>query len=156
MKDSLLIEHLKEFYIGEETQNFNILDFVGAFGSPLLALAYAKLFCPVFIEYKGMIFLSDSFSKNAREKVDGLLRNSHKKQEIEKSFNSFEIPSYFFNKNAGDTYDEEDYHLAEILKQTWGYKLKTDFPDRKFHIEILSTEETGGEVSLILFQETAY
>ena len=44
MSDKLLIDHLKEFHAKADTNNFNVLDFVSAFGNPLEALAYSYLF----------------------------------------------------------------------------------------------------------------
>ena len=156
MENSLLIEHLKEFYSKEDTRNFNVLNFVGAYGSPLLALAYAKLFWADFVEFKEMIFLADNLSEDAKEKIEELLDNNYKNKEIEKSFNLIEVPSGIFGKNAGDTYDEEDYQLAEILKQIWACKLEIDFPTKEFQIEVLSPEDTGGEVGIAFFQKTAH
>jgi hypothetical protein len=155
MNNSSLIEHLKEFYSEQDNRNFNVLDFVGAYGSPLLALAYAKLFWADFVEFKEMIFLSDNLSDDGKEKIEELLNNDYKNQVIEKSFNLIEVPSDIFGKNAGDTYDEEDYQLAKILKQIWTCKLEIDFPTKEFQIEILSPEETGGEVGIIFFQRTS-
>lgn len=153
MEDSLLIEHLTEYYTDKDTRNFTILDFVGAYGSPLLALAYSKLFWAGFVEFKGMIFLSDNFDKDKEEKIEELLKKGHTMQEIEKSFNWLEVPSGIFGKNAGDTYDDEDYYLAETLTQTWSCKLEKDFPNKSFCVKVLSPEETGGEVGVIFFQK---
>jgi hypothetical protein len=155
MENSLLIEHLKEFYSEKDTRNFNVLDFVGAYGSPLLALAYAKLFWADFVEFKEMVFLADKLSEEAKEEIEELLENNYKNQEIEKSFNLIEVPSSIFGKNAGDTYDEEDYRLAETLKQIWSCKLEIDFPTKEFQFEVLSPEDTSGEAAIIFFQRTA-
>ncbi len=56
MHGNLLINHLKEFHAKADTSNFNVLDFVSAFGNPLEALAYSYLFWPDFVEFEGMIF----------------------------------------------------------------------------------------------------
>ncbi len=153
MENALLVEHLKEFYSDEDTRNFNVLDFVGAFGSPLLAIAYSKLFWADFIEFREMVFLSENFNEDVKKKIGELLENNSIKQDIEKSFNLFEVPSSFFGKNSGDTYDGEDYQLAEILKQSWRCKLEKDFPSKEFKVEILSADTTGGEVGVIFYQK---
>lgn len=61
MKEELIIEHLKKIYSDKDTTNFDLLDFVGAFGSIPMALAYSKLFWPDFVEFYEMIFLKDIF-----------------------------------------------------------------------------------------------
>ena len=153
MKNAELIEHLKEYYAGKDTKNFNILDFVGAYGSPLLAIAYYKLFSPDFIEYRGMIFMADEFDDKGRIDVDHLLEQKNlSKKEIEQSYDWFEIPSGFFAKSAGDTYDDEDEYLAEILCRTWKLKLEADFPDKRFVVKLLDPEETGGEIGIAFYQ----
>jgi len=42
MRDELLVNHLKEFHAKADTSNFDVLDFVSAFGSPVEALAYTS------------------------------------------------------------------------------------------------------------------
>jgi hypothetical protein len=56
MHVELLIQHLKKFRAEADTSNFDVLDFVSAFGNPLEALAYSYLFWPDFIEFEGMGF----------------------------------------------------------------------------------------------------
>lgn len=152
MKNEELIEHLKEYYSDKDTKGFNILDFV-AFGSPLLAIAYYKLFFPDFVEYRGMIFMADEFYDEDRIDVDHLLEQENlSKKEIEQSYDWSEIPSGFFGKNAGDTYDDEDDYLAEILCQTWKCKLEADFPGKRFVVELVDAKETGGEIAVVFYQ----
>lgn len=152
MNDLDLIEHLREYYAQEGSKNFNVLDFVGAFGSPLLAIAYSRLFWPDFIELHGMIFISDNVGAGNRKDIDECVNKSWNKQEIEKAFNIFEVPEYFFGKFAGDTYDDEDEHLAEILVQAWRGKLAMDFPNRSFMVEVVDREENGGDLAIWFYQ----
>lgn len=153
MNEEDLITHLQEYFERENTRNFSVLDFVGAFGSPLLAIGYSKLFWPQFCAFEDMIFLADSIEDaEAKRRVKKCLHESWDKQEIEKSFSLCEIPEYFFNKNLGDTYDEEDEYLAEILTQMWGCKLAKDFPSRTFNVEIVPPEENGGNLAITFYQ----
>lgn len=157
MDNSELIEHLTEYYSGKGSKNFNVLDFVGAFGSPLLAVAYSKLFWPDFSEFEDMIFLSDhlemAYVKSEQpQQIKECLAESWEKQRIEYSFNLCDVPESFFNKNAGDTYDSEDEYLANVLAQMWKSKLTHQFPSRNFNVEVLTPEENGGEFAVTFYQ----
>lgn len=157
MTNFSIIEHLKNYYEGEDTRNFTVLDFVGAFGSPLLALAYSKLFWPDFVEFNEMVFLTDSVDGTAlrpdtAERIKSYRATGRSKEETEKSFNLFEIPSSFFNRGSDDTSDEADEQLAQLLTITWSCKLKRDFPERIFFTETVSPSDTGGEFALRFFQ----
>lgn len=152
MNEESVIEHLKSHFAEEDTGNFDLLDYVGAFGSPLMAIAYHKLFWPDFIIYEDMVFFSDDLDEEMRTEVDSMLGKCSSKQEIEKSFNYYEVPSQLFNQHAADTYDEEDEYLAELLCETWGAKLALDYPERGFQVQVLSAEETQSETSVLFFQ----
>jgi hypothetical protein len=55
MLEQDLIKRLSTLYAEEDTTNFNVLDYVYVFGSPLQALMYSKLFWPEFIEIEDMV-----------------------------------------------------------------------------------------------------
>lgn len=154
MTDETLIKSFQEYFHNEDTHNFTVLDFVGAFGSPLMALGYAKLFWPEFIEFKGMVFFAEDFDSDMQKRVTDMLEQDNlAANEIEQSFNLFEVPSIFFAQYAGDTDEEQDEDLAEILARMWKCKLETDFPEKDFSVRVLSPEESGGEVAVSFSQE---
>ncbi|MBX3282036.1 MAG: hypothetical protein KF756_06115 [Acidobacteria bacterium] len=160
MRELTFTKRLKAYFSSEDTRNFSVLDFVGTFGSPLIALAYAKLFWPDFVEFKGMIFVGDNFDRETKDRIDAILHSSEAEREdfsgIEKSFNFFEVPSYFFGRHAGDTNEEEDRYLAEKLAEMWKCKLSMDFPERSFVIKLIEPEESGGEIALMFYQDEGY
>lgn len=154
MKNEEIIESLKIYFPKEDCTNFEIGDFVSAFGSPLLAIAYSKLFWPEFVEFEGMVFLAEAFDNEAQQRVsEALKQNIESKSEIEEAFNLYEVPSYFFGTNAGDTTEDEDHELAKIMAEMWMAKLRMDFPNKAFKMEIVPPEVSGGEVSLLFYQE---
>jgi hypothetical protein len=113
MDDKLLIEHLKEVHARADTSNFNLLDFVSAFGNPLDALAYSKLFWPDFIEFEGMIFLKNNVEDDEdRSRIRAALSNFGTPREVEMSFNQFLIPEDCFSAHYSVANDEESLYLA--------------------------------------------
>ena len=55
MTSEELVVELTRLHADQNTKNFNAYDFISAFGSPLEAVMYSKLFWPDFIEIKGMV-----------------------------------------------------------------------------------------------------
>lgn len=99
-----------------------------------------------------MVFLAEDLDENKRTRIDKMSKETNAcTSDIERSFNCFEVPSYFFS-NVADTSDDEDEYLAELIAQIWFCKLKRDFPEKKFKIEVLSPEQTGGEIALSVYQ----
>ncbi len=154
MNENFLIEHLHKVYSKHDTSNFNILDFMSAFGSPLDALVYSRLFWPEFIEFKEMIFLKESIAdEDDKHKIaETLKRYGGDKTKTEQSFNLIEVPSGLFSHGLGDTTEEEDRWLAEQLSEMWLRRLQFLYTNRKFEVMVLDPEETGGEVGVIFYQ----
>src|SRR5262245_45846946 len=129
MLEQDLIKRLSSLYTEQDTINFNVLDYVYAFGSPLQALMYSKLFWPEFIEIEDMVFLKDRMEngddRSAVLKV--LEQHEGNRRKTERAFNLFEIPPDIFGKKMGETTEEEDRYLAEILVEMWQCRLRMLF-----------------------------
>jgi hypothetical protein len=144
--------HLKERYGKPATKSFELLDFAFAFGNPLDALMYAKVFWPDFVEFSGMIFHQEVLSTDAdRQRVLQMSAENSSHQDIEKSFNQFDVPSSFFGKHVRDTSDREDIFLGELISEMWQARLSFLFPDRKINVQYLAVD--GDEASITIFQE---
>jgi hypothetical protein len=150
MRNEDLLAHFREVRCkGQDTSGFNFFDFLHAYGSPLDALFYSRLFWPEFVEIDGMVFLKETIEDDDDKARlnEALKRYEGDKTKTEKSFNIAEIPS-LFGKNLAETTDEEDLVLAERLAEMWEHRLRIIYPDRKFAVKILSAEETGGEIGI--------
>ena len=135
--DQELIRHLKDIHSEADTTNFDILDFISAFGSPLDALAYSKLFWPDFIEYEGMIFMASILeSADDRARVSNALSKRLSKSEIEESFNDFDIPSAVFASHRVQLKLSGYAALAERLAEMWRARLAQLFPNRAFDVTV--------------------
>lgn len=157
MRDEDLLAHFREVKCkGQDSSGFNFFDFLHAHGSPLDALFYSRLFWPEFVEINGMVFLKETIEDDDdRGRLDEALeRYDGDKTKTEQSFNLTEIPS-LFGKNLAETSDEEDLVLAERLAEMWQHRLQIIYPNRKFTVQLLSAEETGGEAGVIFYTERA-
>ena len=154
MLEQDLIKRLSSLYIEQDTTNFNVLDYVYAFGSPLQALMYSKLFWPEFIEIEDMVFLKDRMEDedDRRAVLKVLEQHEGNRSKTEQAFNLFEIPQDMFGKKMGETTEEEDRYLAEILVEMWQCRLQMLFPNRSFKVMLLTAEETGGEIGILFYQ----
>jgi hypothetical protein len=147
--DHDLICHLKEVHREADTTNFNILDFVSAFGSPLDALVYSKLFWPDFIEYEGMIFMASILeSADDRARVLEALSKGLSKSETEESFNNFDIPSAVFASHRAQITVSGYATLAERLAEMWRARLAQLFPDRVFDVTVIHPEDEQPNITI--------
>jgi hypothetical protein len=153
MRDELLIEHLKKLHASKDTNNFNVLDFVSAFGSPLEALAYSNLFWPDFVEFEGMIFHQGVIEdEHDRARIRTALSEFSTRQDVEQSFNQFMIPDAFFSAGLSTTTDEENMCLAERIAEMWNARLSRLFPNKQCIVELQLPEETGEGPTIVVYQ----
>lgn len=133
-----ILRDLKKLHQSDDTTRFGIHDFVSAFGSPVEAIAYGKLFWPDFVEVEGMVFLAsmvedESDEQRVREALGQCIAN---RAEVQKSFNLLEVPSGIFGKRACESSNEVDEELARLIGTTWKCRLATEYPDRSFVVEV--------------------
>lgn len=155
MQDEDLIRHLRVFYSGQDTTNFNVRDFIYAYGSPLLAIMYSRLFWPEYIEINDMVFLKERIEdeEDRQSLMKAFDSYGGDRQKTEQAFNLTEIPSDVFGKLMGETAEEEDRHFAERLAEMWRCRLQIIYPERRFTVEVLEPEETGGEIGVVFYQQ---
>ena len=149
-----LIPLLKTQFASHDTSNFSVLDFVGAFGSPVEALAYSRLFWPDFVEYQGMTFRKDALEDESdRQRVlEALVQYDQDRTRTEQSFNLTEVPSTLFTRRASESTDDIDLLLANQLAEMWRARLHLLFPHLRFVVEVLSPKESGGEIALWFYR----
>jgi hypothetical protein len=151
-KSQNLVSELSRLYSDEDTTNFDVSDFIFAFGSPLEALAYAKLFWPDFVQVDEMLLRSDVIEDESdAERVRQALRQwNGDSEKTQRSFNRLEIPAGIFGKRAGESSDASDEQLAQILVEMWDARLSRRYPDRKFSVTL--ERESDGDVSVTFCQ----
>ena len=154
MNDAFLISTLRGARPNEDTKNFNAFDFIHAFGSGHDALLYAKLFWPDFVEFKGMVFLSQTVEyEDDRKRIEeALKRYCDDLTKTEESFNVIEV-SQLFGRRIGETDEEEDRFLCEILAEVWSGRLETLFPNYTFIVKVVECENAGEETAIIFHRD---
>lgn len=145
--DSVLIEELRKKHAGDDTANFGVSDFLAAFGSPVDAVMYLRLFWPEFIRFKGMVFRQEALEdEDDRRRVrEALRRYAGDKTRTERSFNLVEVPCGLFSRGAAESSDEVDRFLVEKLVELWKCRLAVKFPEQEFVVEAVPPEENAGE-----------
>ena len=153
MDDSQLIVRLKGFFHTRAADGFNVLDFLHAEGSPLVALMYARLFWPEFVEVDGMVLLKESVEDEAdRARVmDAMQRKGGDRAFVEYSFNMREVED-IFGRRIGDSTDAEDLVLVEKLCAMWQCRLREVYPGLTFSVLVVPPESTGGSVGITFYQ----
>lgn len=153
MESQEFLQRLTDVHSDADTSNFNILDFLGPFGSPFQAILYSHLFWPNFVEFEGMIFMQDLIeTEEDRNNIRRYFLKAQSTREVEKSFNQFPIPSSFFNINSFSTTDQENLYLAHKLAEIWDFRLKQLFPEKQFEIVVMTAEETDDQPTISICQ----
>lgn len=154
MNDQHLVAKLRAAHPEHDTTGFNAFDCIHAFGSGREALLYARLFWPDFVEFRDMVFLNTTVeSEDDKRRIeDALDRYERSLVNTEQSFNVVEIPS-LFGRRLGDTDEEEDRLLANLIAEVWNCRLRSLFPNRCFETRVLEAEETGGEIAVVFYQK---
>jgi len=151
--DSILVDELRKKHAGHDTTNFGVSDFLAAFGSPVDAVMYLRLFWPRFIRFEGMVFRQETLEDDDdQRRVRGALsRYAGDRTRTEQSFNLVEVPSGVFSRRASESSDEVDEFLAERLVELWAHRLAAAFPEEEFVVETVPAEETGGERGVVFY-----
>jgi hypothetical protein len=154
MKDERLVERLRALYPERDTTNWDWLDFMYAEGSPVLALWYSRLFWPEFVEVDGMVFLKESMeSEDDRRRLkEAIERYGGDRKQVEQSFNRVEVED-LFTPRADDASDEDYEVLVRRIAEMWRSKLRQQFPDRRFVVEVLAEVPTTDELSVMFYQQ---
>lgn len=157
MRDDELLGKLREIYSAPDIDpsSFDVRDMIYAFGSPLTAIMYSRLFWPEFVEIDGMVFMEGTIEDEGdrRQLTLAFERCGKDRSLTERSFNLVEVPAHLFGRNAGETTEAEDFWFAQRLRDMWDARLKTLYPERRFVVEVLTPETTGGEVGIIFYQK---
>ena len=151
--DSLLIGELKRRYSNHDTADFGVSDFLSAFGSPVDAVMYLRLFWPELVCYEDMVFRQEVLEDDEDRKrvLEALSRYGGDKTETERSFNMVDIPCGVFSRLGHESSDCIDEYLVGKLVELWTHRLRASFPDRSFVVEALLPEENGGERGVVFY-----
>lgn len=118
-----------------------LLEFLGEQGGATLALAFASLFWPSFIEVRGCVILEERYDgRNFEEWWQKLGGNC---SDVEAAVNHVHLWDVF-DPDDEDVPDEALAYIGEILARTWSCALREKFPDRDFRVELSDEPQDYG------------
>ena len=109
---------------------------------------FSKILCPKTIEYKDRVILSwwaetDEDIEEIKKIFDEGIRNFLSISKAEKAINYIILYDIFFN--TSQTASDETYkNVADLIKKNWEYHLITNYPNKKFIVEIIGEYEQFG------------
>jgi hypothetical protein len=123
---------------------FGFWDYLNAKGNFEMAVAFAKLFWPDFVEVEGHIFLSEMYEEAQFREWQKALQEVSR---VEAVVNHLHIYDLFLNNDASAALELELLeYLAQVLLKCWAYALNEQFPDKYFEFTYASEPEEYGPV----------
>jgi hypothetical protein len=151
--DDYFIARFREVYSDQNTTGFDALDFVSAFGTPLDALLYSRLFLPNFEEVDGMIFLEGTIATDEdKDRLANASSQYRSRDEIEKAFNLIDVPFMLFSRGRENANERDLMFLADQIRTMWSLRLKQLYPTREFVVEVWDAAKTGSEIGVVFYQ----
>ena len=133
-----LIPELAEWNDGA---GINVESWISCVGRYDHFLGYISILWPDFVLFDNCIFYGIPDAKSYQEFMEMLHGN---KTEVERVMNHQHIADMF--RNSGFHLTEKDaIFIGTNLREMWSCKLKTDFPERRFNVEFISSGELSGE-----------
>ena len=149
--DEALVQSLRRRFSDRDTTGFRPLDFVYALGSPRDALLHSALFWPELLEVEGAILLRATVEDDDElARVRAVVRERGP-VETERRFNLWEF-SDLFGHGLADIDDDEAELLMTRLAEIWRCRLHAQFPGRRFAVQVLAPEDTGGDIAILFHQ----
>jgi hypothetical protein len=118
-----------------------LTDYLAQEGGATLALAFAALFWPAFVEVRGCVLLAERYDERGFEGWWTQLEG--RRREIEATVNHLHIWDLFAP-------DDEDLppgalgDLTKVLAGTWACALGAEFPQRRFDITVTDEPDDYG------------
>jgi hypothetical protein len=126
-------------------QGVNISSWIEMMGDYAHAVGYSVIFWPSFIEKDGCVFRANVTNIEQWSKA-----YNGDRQAIESTANHFHLCDLHCNDTEGNTPERLQY-LASVLKEIYTCKLKLDFPQKSFRVDVYN--EAEGPV-VTFYQET--
>jgi hypothetical protein len=111
-------------------RGIDIDSWLSCVGSFELAIAFARLFWPAFVEHDGCV-LFEGFSEASY--TEFLEQTDGDRAAVEAVMNHRHIGDLFCGPDLEPTHAQLR-HLGRVLVETWTAKLARDFPERRFSV----------------------
>jgi hypothetical protein len=127
----------------------DVVSWIGCEGDFAKAIGYSAIFWPEFVEIEGLVVRSEE----TEERVNGFLKQcGGDRKGTESLINHLHIRDIQYWGCPGAT-PERLAFLGRILKETYECKLKRDFPNRKFTVELSEGDAEDLDGFMITFYQ---
>ena len=121
-------------------------------GSYSLAVAYASLLWPEFVENDGMVFRSGVAADHVQQWMNG---TTNDKPAVEAMVNHLHVLDVQHPGAWEQANETQVRYLAETLRAAWAAKLAIDFPNKKFVVKVIEGSATElREYQVVFYQAT--
>ena len=143
-----LVASMRRLHPELDSQDFNSADFVHALGAGQDALLYSAVLWPTFVIFVDRVFLAWNLEGDeARASAERLLASGRSLQEVQKSINTVEPPTF---KSYPVAWADHEL-LAKRICSMWRAKLATEFPSRNHQVVDISAE--FGDPAITFFEQ---
>lgn len=130
--------------------DFTLWDYINYRSDPELAVAFATLFWPRFVEVDGCILLAEHYDPHNFTQWKAQFAGNC--QDIERMVNHVHVYDLFANSGASGTAIEALNYLAQTLMRCWDCDLRATFPSRRFVFEYATEPEEYGP-TITIYEE---
>ena len=114
-------------------------------------LLYSSLFWPELLEVDGAILLRATVEDDEDlARIRAVVRELGP-VEAERRFNLWEFSDLFGN-GLDDIGDDEAELLLTRLAEIWRCRLRAQFRERRFALEVLASEDTSSDIAIVFYQ----
>jgi hypothetical protein len=128
----------------------HLFDFLSESADAALAVAFSRLYWPVFIEVRGCILIEDKFQEATFlrwwDELDGDCRR------IEEVVNHTHLWDLFEDDDSASA--DALKHVADILARTWRCALRDQFPSRAVDVYVLDEPAEYGPTIVVRSSES--
>lgn len=118
--------------------DFSLWDYLFGVANVEIALGFAKLFWPDFVEYEGGVFLSESFDIDIYKQWQAKLGNDI--GAIERAINHQHLDDLL--PGAEEVGIDNLLYLGQTMAEMWENRLRLLYPERRFHVASIRDEQT--------------
>jgi hypothetical protein len=146
-------KHLPDYNLlrSEADWDYTLRNYVESRGSVELAVAFAKLFWPDFVEHRGCVLLSDGFTReNFAEWWDRLGGDC---AAIERELNHLHVSDLVPSDKT--ELDLSVYQfLGATIAEMWSSRVRAQFPNRRFIVRLEDADDAAtGAPTVLLYQD---
>jgi hypothetical protein len=111
-----------------------------------VAIGLTELFWPPFVEFDGLMFRGSDMDpcgpETSKNIANWMKSFENDRAKVERMLNHIHLIDLLFERNNPTTPEQPEQmaYLASVLRDMWAAKLKLDYPDKDYIVELQITE----------------